>query len=181
MLDNQLIKIFLPILQQGFLDRGLIVKVQQAYQPVQTGTPIAPLCTFFKVIDHRYGHPYKISYYDSDLMHMRHKERQVYESTWQIGALSIQDPTNEDSITAMDIINTAAEILQSDATINDLKTSDVGILRISEIRNVFHQDDMRQYESEPSFDVILRHAQERIIDIEGITAIEGEVINVSKI
>jgi hypothetical protein len=179
MLDNELIQVFYPILISGFVDYGITIKIRQSYQPTQTGTEKNPVLTFFKVSDYRYGWPKKFSYWDEDLLEMKHLERQVYETKFQISCLSAQDPTNINSLTSSDIANTASAIMQSDATISELVNNEIGIIRVSEIRNPNFSDDRDQFEFSPSFDFTLRHIQERIVSVPDITLIEQRIYKVN--
>lgn len=179
MLDNELIQVFYPILMNGFIDYGITIKIRQSFQPTQTGTETNPVLTFFKVSDKRYGWQRKFSYWDEDLLEMKHLERQIYESTFQISGLSAQDPTKINSLTSSDLVNTASSIIQSDATIDELKKNGVGILRVTDIRNTPFSDDRDQFEFSPSFDVILRHIQERTISVPDITLIEQRIYKVN--
>lgn len=179
MLDNQLIKIFYPIIKQGFIDFGLgSVIVRQSYQPTQQGTETTPSVYFFKVSDKRYGSPAKDSFYDSGLDEQKQVYRQLYETTFQISALAAQDPKDTNSLTASDLVNITSEILQLDSTIEELKDNDVGILRITDIRNPIFTDDRDQFEESPSFDFTLRHFQDREFTIDYVSTIEGQIYNV---
>lgn len=173
MLDNQLIKLFLPIITQGLIDYNISgVAVRQAYQPEQTSTPSSPFISFFKVSDERYGWNKRLDYYDFDDDQYKHIESQIYETTFQVNAYAIQDPADINSLTASDILNTVSEILQSDSTVQQLVSSDVGILRVTDIRNVPWVDDRDQFEYSPSFDFTLRHIQERVTLTNFVTEID---------
>jgi hypothetical protein len=179
MFDNQLIKIFYPIIKQGFVDFGLgSVIVRQAYQPTQQGTESDPAVHFFKISDKRYGSPYKYSFHNF-LENQQHQiYRQLYETTFQISALSAQNPKDMNSLTASDLVNITSEILQLDSTIKELKSNNVGILRISDIRNPIFVDDRDQFEESPSFDFTLRHFQDRDSIIDFVTEIDGNIYNI---
>jgi hypothetical protein len=86
-------------------------------------------------------------------------ELQQYESTFQISALSTQDPSNPNQLTASDIANYAAWIMQSQATVAALEAQGVGVLKIGAVRNVPFSDDRQRYEFSPSFDFVLTHKQ----------------------
>jgi len=54
--DNDLIRVFLPILQTGVIAAGYTnVLVKQANQPTQQGINASPTVYFFKVSNKRYG------------------------------------------------------------------------------------------------------------------------------
>ena len=84
---------------------------------------------------------------------------QQYETTFQLTALATQNPANTTSITASDILNYAASVLQNMTTIQTLENSNVGILKIGDVRNPYFSDDRQRYEASPSFDFTLTHKQ----------------------
>lgn len=179
MLDNELIKAFYPIIKQGFIDLGLLnVIVRQAYQPVQQGTETSPSVYFFKLFDKRYGSPEKLSFYDVGDDQNKQIYRQLYETTFQVSALSAQDPRNTNSLTSSDLVNLTSEILQLDSAIQQLEQNEIGILRITDIRNTMFTDDRGQFEESPSFDFTLRHIQDRLLDIDYISTIESGLYRV---
>lgn len=180
MLDNDLIRAFLPILTQGLIDYGIgSVTVRQAYQPTQTGTESLPVITFFKVSDSRPPWAKKIDFYDFSDDQYKHEERQVYETVFQMNSLSAQNPTDANSLTASDILNTALAVMQSDTTIQQLKNQEIGILRVSDIRNVPFVDDRDQYEYSPSFDFTLRHLQQRTSPTDFITDFDQNIFPIT--
>lgn len=162
MRDNDLIRVFLPIISGGLTSAGMTeVKVKQANQPTQQGANTAPTVYFTKLFDKRYGFVRMKDTWDVDLGTMLHEEVQQYETTFQINALVRQSPTTPNQYTASDLVNEVASILQSESSIVALRESDVGILRITEVRNPYLPDDRDQFESSPSFDFVLTHEQRR--------------------
>lgn len=85
-------------------------------------------------------------------------ETQQYLSTFQCSALATQNPS-VDSLTASDIANLAAYVLQSQPAIDALEAVGVGILNIRDVRNPYFSDDRQRYEASPSFDFTLSHKQ----------------------
>lgn len=90
---------------------------------------------------------------------MGYTETQQYQSTFQISALVTQDPSNTASLTASDICNYAAYVMQSLPAIQALEAMGVGILKIGQIRNPYFSDDRERWEANPSFDFVLTHKQ----------------------
>jgi hypothetical protein len=163
MRDNDLIRLFRPIIIAGLADRGIEdATVKQAYQPTQQGINTNPCVYFFKVGDRRYGFLKRSDVWDEDESVMVHTERQRYETTFQINALVRQNPGDTAGFTASDIVNIVSDILQSDSTIKILQNAEVGILRITEVRNPYFMDDRDQFEASPSFDFVLLHNQDYI-------------------
>lgn len=145
----------------GLIDYGLDtdVIVRQSYQPTQVGTESKSSIYFFKIGDHRYGSLGIFDEWDLNLLQMTHTEIQHYESTFQINALSIQDPSNITSLTASDLVNITSAILQSYKAQQSFSDNDIGVLRITDIRNTHFLNDMDNFEASPSFDFILSHKQ----------------------
>lgn len=90
---------------------------------------------------------------------MVHTETQNYESTFQLSALVKPNPSATNQMTASDIVNACAAVLNSVAAITLFEAQNVGIERITEIRNPFFMDDYDQWEASPNFDFVLAHQQ----------------------
>lgn len=162
MIDNQLIQLFLPIIANGLITDGFTgIQVKQFNQPTQQGANSAPAVYFSKIGDRRYGFLGRKSGWIIDDSEMLHTEFQHYETSFQIMALVRQNPNDITLPTASDLVNEVAAIMQSDATRKILNDSNVGILRVSDIRNPYFTDDQDIFEASPSFDFTLVHAQIR--------------------
>lgn len=90
---------------------------------------------------------------------MVHTETQNYETTFQLSALATQNPATPSQYTASDLVNLCAYILQSNTAIATFEAQNVGILRVTEVRNPYFMDDRDQWEASPSFDFTLTHQQ----------------------
>lgn len=163
MTDNQLIRLFLPIIQLGLINDGYTnVVVKQFNQPTQQGANSGPTVYFAKTGDVRYGFLQFNSTWQPALSQMEHVEEQSYETTFQIMALVRQNPQDTTLPTASDLVNEVAAIMQSNNTVKILNAADVGILRVREIRNPYFIDDQDIFEASPSFDFTLVHGQTRV-------------------
>ena len=170
MTDNQLIRLFLPIINAGLLADGYDnVEVKQNYQPTQQGPNTDPTVYFFKVNSRRYGFLGRWDKWDSINNKMVHTEAQYMESTFQVSTLVRQSPYKPNAYTAADLANEVASIMQSDNTRDILNNSGVGILRITDIRNPYFVDDKDQFEASPSFDFTLTYENFRVTDGTKIT------------
>jgi len=157
MLDNELILLFRPLLINGLSSAGFNnVVVQQGYQPTAQGVPVDAVVSFFKIGDHRFGTRSNNTVYDLDEEEMITTEIQIYETTFQISALLRQIPTDI-SFTASDLVNECARIMNTQNTVDALNENSVGVLRVSEVRNIYFKDDRDQNEASPSFDFVLTH------------------------
>ncbi len=184
MRDNDLFRLIIAIIKAGRATTGLgTIEIQQAFQPTLQGVPTGQRFFIYKVGDRRIGSPQRSNVWmtSADLAlaadngaaitteandtigldgnQMVHQELQQYETTFQISALAVQNPSDSNSETASDLINLAAYILQSDSAIDTFEAAGVGILRIGDVRNPYFMDDRQQNEASPSFDFILTHKQ----------------------
>lgn len=155
--DNALIKVLREILLTGlFVNNQADVEVEQAYQPTQQGANSSKSVYFFKVSDNRYG--FGARQYSYGTMNSTLTESQLYVTTFQIQAWVRQVPTlvvDYSLLTASDLVNLCARILLSQAALDTFDTNNIGVLRITDVRNPFFIDDRGQFESSPSFDVQL--------------------------
>lgn len=163
MTDNQLIQLFLPIIQAQLIVDGFTnVIVQQMDQPTQQGIPTTPTVYFQKVYNHRYGWGIAYPKWDTVSQTMVLHEDQWHETSFQVSALYIQNPITPNQFTAADLANEVAYIMQSQKTLIALMAQNVGLLRIENINNPYRQDDRDQFEALPSFDFILTHLESRV-------------------
>lgn len=160
MFDNQIIALVIKTIIDQEAGAGLPdMPIAQAFQPTQQGVSSAPTAYLHKVGDHRLGSPYRGDVYDPVKKVMVHTELQQYETTFQMNALSTQDPANVQQLTASDLLNLIAAILQSTATIQILNANGLGILRVTDVRNPAFTDDRDRNEYAPSFDFVIQHKQ----------------------
>lgn len=174
--DNQIIQIFLPIIQQGLINDGFLnVTVKQSNQPTQQGIPTTPIVYFFKVSDKRYGY---LGRYDKWINSptMQHHEVQYMEITFQVSALVLQYPITPNQYTASDLVNEVASIMQSDNTRSILNNSGIGILRIMDISNPYFVDDRDQFEASPSFYFTLTYKDDRVSTMPPITNYDYNIL-----
>jgi hypothetical protein len=161
MLDNDLIQIFLPILTTNLIAQGYSdVVVKQDYQPTQQGADNAKTVYFHKIDDHRYGFPERNSFYDPSNPPgvMTRIAKQFYETRFQFSAWIRQEPTII-GLTSSDLVNIVAAIFQDQSVVNQLDQQNIGVLRITDVRNPMFLDDRDEYQASPSFDLTLIHQQ----------------------
>lgn len=163
MTDNDVIRVFLPIIKSGLtLDGFTDVIVKQNWQPTLQGAETNPTVYFQKIANKRYGYAGRLDTWNSLTSSNVHVEEQWIEATYQVTALVLQDVHNTNKYTASDLVNEVAAILQSDNTINTLMQNGIGVLRITELTNQFFTDDRDQYEASPTFDFVLTYKQSRV-------------------
>jgi len=178
--DKQLAALFmaqlLPAMQATSGLSG--VKMARSFQSRQQGASSSPYVYFFKIGDHRYGHPERKDVFDTQANAFTHTEIQQYESTYQFSAWIPQDPKDVTGLTESDILNTVSGIIQSDSILAAFRAQEVGILRVTDVRNPYIVDDHDQFEAVPSFDVILTHKRTSVSTIPAVAAYD---LNMSRV
>lgn len=159
-------------------DGGLDVDVKQAYQPTRQGANSLPTIYMHKINDHRHGHvgiktrfvpryawdtswtfDLSDSVYDTGAMVTT--ETQVYETTFQLSALVKQFPQQAiPSLTASDVLNACAMVLNGETGREKLRAAKIGVLRIMDIRNSYFENPEGQFEANPTMDFVVTHVQE---------------------
>lgn len=150
--DNEVLIVLIKLLRNN-----LPYKILQKYQPHQQGTPSEPFLTIYKIFSKRYGYPENRSVYDETNDEFITTRSQWTEATFQLGGKAVQDPADIDSLTSSDIVQMASDVLQSPETRQTLLQSEIGILRIQDIRHLYFVDDRDRHEQDPSFDFVLTY------------------------
>lgn len=176
MLDNQLIQVFLPIINNGLAAFGYSnVTVIASNQPTQQGIPTGATVYFYKLNDHRLGFLRRFDTWDSINDVMIHTEEQQYETTFQVNALVIQSPYTPDQYTASDLVNDVCFIMQSDSTREILYNNEISILRVTDVTNGYFVDDKDNFEASPSFDFTLSYTRTKVSTSNVVDHVEFDV------
>jgi len=201
MLDNQLIALVIAQINAGFSRLGFSVAVKQSYQPTRQGVNAGPTLYLHKLYDERMGSVgvseqwigSSVAAEDDTVVtaenateiqgdnangFMQHTETQQYVTYFQATALSVQDPSNINSLTASDIANYAVSILQGTAFVSAIEAQGVGILKVGQIRNPYFDDDRQRFEASPSFDFGLTHKQIIVTTVPVITTTDYQILAV---
>lgn len=172
MTDNELFGLLIfPVIKAGLTDDGFSgVTTLQAYQPTQQGVPTGATVYVSKQGDHEYGWVKRDQVWNgvNEIL----TEIQQVETTFNVQSLVIQNPAAP-SYTASDLANEVVAILRSTQTIEIYRGFGVGILRITDIGNLYFDDDRDQYEAVPSFNFVLSHSRTRIKIIPVIESTES--------
>lgn len=163
MLDNQLVQVFLPVINAQLTAYGYTgVTVIAANQPTQQGIPTGPTVYFHKLNDHRLGFLRRFDTWNELTSVMTHTEEQQYETTFQVNALVIQSPATPNQYTASDLVNDVCFIMQSDYTREILYNNQISILRVTDVTNGYFVDDKDNFEANPSFDFTLSYVRSKV-------------------
>jgi hypothetical protein len=160
MLDNALYIALKAAIDAGLAAAQIDAVSEQKDQPTTQGDETGAAVYFTKLpMDKRYGWPEKSDVWNDDHTLFTHTERQRLESTVQISARKREDPASLDELTAGDIANAVAFFVQSDAGLALLAGSGLRVLRIGQVRGGHITNGEGQFETVPSFDLVLLHEQ----------------------
>jgi hypothetical protein len=159
MLDNQLIALVATQLETASAAAGWNYLVVQKDEPTQQGTPTAPTIFFEKLFDRPYGWPMDSYAYQATPNNFLETETQLTETTFQISSLVIQNPTNLELPTASDVANFMQQYLSARWSIATFMGQDVGVLRVTSVRNPAFTDDRTLFEYSPNFDITFTHSR----------------------
>lgn len=151
------------------------VRLARNFQARQHGAPTTPYVFFVKLSDRRYGHVQRREEWDVQAGQFRHVERQRYESLYQFSAWVPQEPADAHALTESDILNIVSGIIQSDTTIAAFQAADVGMLRITDVRNPYIVNDRDQFEGVPTFDVVLTHTREIVAALPAVVTYDAQI------
>ena len=177
--DNDVIAAFITILRRGLSEIGITsIDIKQGYQPRQVGTAIGPVLYFHKISTHRYGFPGRKDVYNAHTQTFDHTESIWRTPTFQVDGLSTQNPASLNQLTASDIVEQAADVLQLSITINRLRVHNIGIDRITTIREHYFNNDRDRFQQSPSFDFTLSYRRE-IASI--VQPVNRHVLNIRRV
>lgn len=177
MTDNGLIALFTSQIDAAIASAGWTFDSIQKDQPTQQGQPTPGAVYFQKLFDHAYGSPMISKVSNFPEMTFTETDSQWYETTFQVSALVTQDPTNLSLPTASDVANYVKMYIASRAARSVLMAQNVGMHRITEVRNPPFQDDRERYEYQPNFDVVLTHIRPINIEIPGTNIVIGNIVS----
>lgn len=172
--DNALFALTRGIIVQGLADYlSIEVDVLSDYQPTQQGSTLNAAVYMHLISDNRYGYPKKKSQLIDNVM--THTETSQMETTYQVNARVIRNASSTTQLTANDVLNTVAAILQSDIAINAFLAQNVGIYRIQPLRQTYIQNEFDRNEVSPSFDFTLTHERSIVRTVPSFTTFNAGI------
>lgn len=164
--DNSLLTIIFHKLNALLLDAGMTVDLLQSQQPTQQGAvsgehsaaPGGPAIYLYKLFDLPQGHP--IVQWDGTVAPVREYHAQIYFTTFQFTALVRQDPEDLDRPTSSDLANIACNLMKTRKFISDLQKLNIGIHRVTEVRNPPFEDDQDRFAFSANFDMVFTYLRE---------------------
>lgn len=180
--DNQLIDIFATQLEAASAQAGWNYVVLQNNQPSLEGAPTAPTIYFEKMFDDEYGWPmvgyvHNAPVAPSPQGTYTQAEDQWTETTFQVSAQAIQDPSNLSVPTASDIVNYMKLYINSRKALAAFKSAGVGVLRVTKIRNPKFKDDREVFEANPNFDVVVQYKREISATVPATNIVQGAKVS----
>lgn len=164
--DNPLIQLILSVLNGQLADVGLAgTELAKAYQDVRQGVEISPGYAptkagyIVKLYDKRDGFPKEEYVWNETAQMETRTQTQLYHSTFQLTTLAVQVPGAVTMLTASDVANLLAGLLQNANSMRLFQEQGVGILAIDDIRNPYFLDDRDRYEASANFDFTMVHTQ----------------------
>jgi hypothetical protein len=172
MTDNELISLLAGQMDAAVAAGGWPYLTIQKYQPTQQGLPSQPAVFFEKLFDHPYGSPGNHLSLNVDNLGFSETSTQVYESLFQISTLVIQDPGNLTIPTASDVANYIKMYLAAPSVRAIFMAQNVGVLRVTHVRNPYFEDDRHRFEAHPSFDINLTYLKDITFQVPGTNIVE---------
>jgi hypothetical protein len=164
MTDNQIYAALISIISANLAAQSISVGIKQSYQPRQQGAPSAPTIFLHKLGDKAYGFPVRNDVYVSPGV-TAHTETQNWETTFQVNALAIQNPSNLTQLTASDYLKATQLSLASESGIIALNLAGLSLLRITTIKQTDFKDEQSRWETDPSFDFTVCHTVTNTVNI----------------
>jgi len=178
MLDNALITNLIKIMDDGLAAINVTgITVAQDFQPTQQGMVKGPALYL-----HQVGPAKRVGFMRSDSRIidnvMTRTQTQALETHYQYSALSTQDPANQNQLTAQDIAQYAAYVMQSTDTVAKLSALGLGVLHVKEVRPQYFSDDRQRYEADATFDFGITHKQIIVTTVPVVETEEFQILPV---
>jgi hypothetical protein len=172
--DLALFALVKAVIETGLAANDLSdVAVAQSYQPTQQGANYERTVYLHKISDNRYGFPLRKDEWVVDKM--VHTETVIMETTFQVAARVLADPSDITALTASDLTNFVGQIIQSDVALATFKAQNVGIYRVTALRQIYLENDYQRNEVEPSFDFTLTHQRSLISESPILQSVDFEI------
>lgn len=172
--EIQLFTLIRSVLLQGFSAVGRAdVRVKRNYASTKSSAPDAPAIIMHRIDTQRVGWQSRnfrlteTAAIDTNV--------QNHAITFQFNALVPTALEDSESLTANDLLDTAAMILQSRLMLETCQKAGIGIERISAIRSNYVQDENDNWEPEPSFDIIVVVKKELVISVGVVTSADIKI------
>lgn len=172
--EKALDKLIRAELLKGLARYGVMdMPVKQGYQPTTQGR-LGKCIYFWALPDIPEGWQYRKHKAD-EAGQISTTEIQIIATSYQVGALIPDDPSDSNQKTAKDITVLARMVVQSQPFVIAMTKAGIGVRRPSEVRNPQFVNDQDQYEFQPSFDFTVTHKQVIIQLTDSIESVEFNI------
>lgn len=172
MRQKELIALVRTELLAGLARYGVTdLPVKQGYQPTTQGR--VTRCVYFWMLPTTpIGEQSRSYATDPQSLELRQTETQNLATTFQIGALIPDDPSDDAQQTAMDITILCRQIVKSQPFIRAMTAANAGVRDVTAIRNPQFVNEQDQFEYNPSFDFTVTHKQSIMQLTDSISTVE---------
>ena len=174
--DTQVIIALIAIIRAALDAQGLSdVLILQNYQPTQQGVPEGRVIYIHKLPAVRYGHPQEKNVYNEMDENFTTTHTFIRLASFQVNARVQQDPSDLNTITSSDLVDTVADILQLPTTRQALLNDNIGIERILSVRVLYETNDKDRHEQVPSFDFTLNYRKDYSETVGAVTELRHTI------
>lgn len=176
MIEADVWRALIAVLRTGLDAQNLNdVTIHQAYQPIKQGPDSARSIYLHKITSQRVGHQGRKYNYNLGNDNFDEVEKYWLAVTIQLMPLVSQDITDENSITACDVADLCAAILQTRTARKALLDAGISIERIGQILVGFSIDDKDQFDLDPTFDFVLLYEQTLSSTVPKVDTFEADI------
>jgi hypothetical protein len=176
MIESTMWKALIATLEAGLLAESLSdVVVRQAYQPRSQGASVERSAYLHKVTSQRVGVQGRSAVWNPAQLNFTETDKYWLAQTMQLTVQAEQNIADQDSLTAYDIAERCAAILQTRQTRDLLLAAGISIQKITDVRDEYALDDLDQFDINPSFDFILLYEQTLTSTVPGVSAVEADI------
>lgn len=159
--DNQVITILRAILVQGLTDQSLSfpIAVKQAFQTKNANAGNGAVVYIHKHTGAYVGWPGTRDVFNETNDDYDTTTTFQDRVTYRFTAYTLEDAENPAYMSANNILELAARIMQTPQTVSALQLSNISMQRIQAIRQAYFDDDRKLFEQSPTFDIVLSYEQ----------------------
>jgi hypothetical protein len=168
--DNDIMAAIIATLRTGLTSYSGLT-VQQSYQPTDQGVPSGPALFVHGVTNRPYGYMAASSTYNDTDGDFDFVESEGRLRTFQVSALYPDDVGNVSALTANDLCDSARGLLQLRSTVQSLRSSGLGIARITQTRILHFTNDSGRSAEMPSFDFDVTY--DKVVAATKVPAVTG--------
>lgn len=151
--------------------------VKQGYQPTTQGR-VTECVYFWMMPTTPIGEQSRSYATNPTTLQLQQTETQNLATSFQVGALIPDNPSDDSQRTAMDITILCYQIVKSQPFIKAMTDANAGVRDVTSIRNPQFVNEQNQFEYRPSFDFTVTHKQSIMQLTDSIDAMEFNLYRV---